>query len=450
MISLRRFLFVSIALLVLAMTLVATLATYYQASHEVEELFDAQLVQNARLIALLSSSNDYQIDPAVMHPTGPGHSYERDVAVQRWSESGELLLASDSVPEMPLSAFAGGLSRSRIGDKDWHVFTQRLPDGEWLMVAESGRARADLVQGAALAVIAPFLVTIPLVLVLVTAAIGRGLRPLSALVSAVRARDHSNLHSLNTPAARVRELAPLESALNDLLAQLQDALLREKRFTADAAHELRTLLTVLKLHADNARTLADPAEVQASLEKLQAGVARATRMVAQLLALARIDPLQAGDAQGRTLVLPVLRQSLADLMPLAEARHQQLELCDQVAGDQAAKVTVRLHAEALDILVRNLVENALRYSPQGGAVQVTVKVDAGWVQIVVEDDGDGVPLALAARVTERFFRGHQDGYGAGLGLSIVSRIVQLGGGSLQFLPRSASARARVEANLRRG
>lgn len=442
MMSMRRFLFVSIALLVAAMTLVATAATYLQAYHEVDELFDAQLVQNARLIALLSSDNDYALDPAVMHATGPGHSYERYVAVQRWSNDGTLVLASDSVPEIPLSEFNGGLTRNQIGNKDWHVFTQQLPNGDWLMVAESGRARAELVEGAALAVVVPFLIAIPVVLLLVTIAIRRGLRPLSQLAAAVRLRDHRNLHALNTPAAQVRELAPMELALNELLAQLQDVLAREQRFTADAAHELRTLLTVLKLHADNARSLADPVEVRASLDNLQVGVTRATRMVAQLLSLARIDPQGVESLQKRTAVLPVLRQSMADLTPMAETRGQTLEL-----ADQAASAEVNVRAEALDILLRNLIENALRYSPDKGRVDVDVTLHDSWVVISIEDDGEGVPEELSQRVTERFFRGHQDGYGAGLGLSIVSRILQLVGGSIRFVPRTSAGRACVRVNL---
>lgn len=442
MISIRRFLLVAIASVVIGTTVIVTLATYFRAYHEVDELFDAQLVQNARLIALLSSDKNYQLDPTVMHKSGPGHAYERYIAVQRWSNDGQLLLASESVPEKPLAAFEPGLSRTRIDDAQWHVFTQQLPNTEWLMVAEAGRARADLVRGSALAVVAPFLIAIPVLLLLVAAAIRRGLQPLSVLLASVRERDHHNLQPLDTAARNVRELAPLEMAINSLMMQLQDALSREQRFTADAAHELRTLLTVLKLHADNARTLKDPEEVRLSLLQLQAGVDRATRMVAQLLALARIDPQSHDALLQTTSVLPVVRQVLADLMPLAGKRAQSVLL------DEAADTAnVALRSEALDILLRNLVENALRYSPSGSEVQVAVSRHAQSVDITVQDEGEGISAELSERVQERFFRGHHDSQGAGLGLSIVSRILQLAGGSLSFSPKAEGQSAHVVVTL---
>ena len=444
MISIQRFLFLSVALLILVASVLVSVMTYSQAYHEVDELFDAQLVQNARLIALLSSDEDGEVDPAIMHAGGISHHFEHYVAVQRWSADGNLILASESVPETPLAAFKSGLSTNTIGGGEWHVFTQQLPSGEWLMVAQSGRARSELVEGAALAVISPFLIAIPVVLLLVIVAIRRGLRPLSALMTAVRARDPANLHALDTAASQVRELAPLEHAINQLLAQLQEALAREQRFTADAAHELRTLLTVLKLHADNARNLKDPREVQVSLTQLQAGVDRATRMVAQLLALARIDPQERGALLRETPVLPAVREVLADLTPLAETRQQVLQL-----EEAAQAVSVKLRVEALDILTRNLVENALRYSPSGGSVRVNVRSIGNQVAIEVIDEGEGVGAELAGRVTERFFRGQPDGGGAGLGLSIVSRILQLSGGELSFRARSASHPACVTVLLPR-
>lgn len=441
--SIQRFLSWSIALLVFAASAVAMMAAYWQAYHEVDELFDAQLVQHTRVIALLSASAQMSnLDPAVMHSVGPGHPYERYVAIQRWNASGDtLLLSSESAPEKRLAPLAQGLSVSRWPDGVWHVFTVRLPTNEWLMVAENGQARRELAQGSAVAIIAPFLVVIPLVLLLVTWVIRRGLRPLVDLQQAVSKRGDTNLEPLRTSARAVSELAPLELAISGLLDQLQGALAREQRFTADAAHELRTLLTVLKLHADNARTLTDPNEVAESLKQLQSGVERATRMVAQLLDLARVDPQNRGALLARTAVAPAARQVMADLMPLASKRDQSLFFD---APDQA--VFVHLKEEALHILLRNLVENALRYSPEQSCVEVRLSVADQSAEISIIDAGSGVSEDMAARVTERFFRGHHDGLGAGLGLSIVARIVELGGGKLAFHPASARP-ARVTVTL---
>lgn len=444
MISIRRFLLVAIAVVMAGTSVVATVFTYVEAYHEVDELFDAHLAQQGRILALLAESSAGQLDPAIMHPSSPGHFYERYVAIQRWSEEGALLLASASVPEVPLASFAAGLSRTEIKGDRWHVFTQRLSNGDWLMVAEGARAREELVHGAALAVVMPFLVAVPLALLLMTLVIRAGLRPLSSLQRAVRSRDSSNLQPLQTSASNVAELAPLERAINGLMAQVMAALAREQRFTADAAHELRTLLTVLKLHAHNAANLKNREDVQASLAQLQAGVDRATRMVSQLLSLARLDPQDADALKQKALLLPVVRQVLADLTPMAERRRQNLE-CEGVE----ASLSVLLRREALDILLRNLVENALRYSPADTDVSVSATTADDRVKIIVEDEGEGVSAEQAERVLERFYRGRQDGQGAGLGLSIVSRILTLAGGELLFIPRDSTQKARVVVTLPR-
>ena len=240
-----------------------------------------------------------------------------------------------------------------------------------------------------------------------------------------------------------RELKPVAEALNHLLGRLEEALAREQRFTADAAHELRTLLAVRKLHSENARRLADPDEANHALEQLDAGVERATRMVNQLLALARLDPEEDVAISGPCVVAPVARQVLADVHPLASERGQHLELDEQAAG-----LRVRLREEALEILLRNLVENALRYSPGGGEVRVTIRRDgAGRVELEVRDDGEGVPPELAWRVRERFYRGTREGSGVGLGLAIVERILELAGGAITFEQRDGEHRARVRVTL---
>lgn len=444
MMSIRRFLLVAIAVVMAGTSVVVALATYVEAYDEVDELFDGHLAQQGRILALLAESSAGQLDPAILHASSPGHYYERYVAIQRWSAEGSLLLASASVPEVPLANFAAGLSRTDINGDRWHVFTQRLSNGDWLMVAEGARAREELVHGAALAVVTPFLVAVPLALLLMTLVIRAGLRPLSSLQRAVRSRDSSNLQPLQTSASNVAELAPLERAINGLMEQVMAALAREQRFTADAAHELRTLLTVLKLHAHNAANLKNREDIEASLAQLQAGVDRATRMVSQLLSLARLDPQDAGALKQEAVLLPVVRQVLADLTPMAERRRQNLE-CEGVAPS----LSVLLRREALDILLRNLVENALRYSPAGTDVSVWAMTVGDRVQITVEDEGEGVSADQAERVLERFYRGHQDGQGAGLGLSIVSRILTLAGGDLLFMPRDSSQKARVVVTLPR-
>lgn len=439
--SMRRFLLVSLVGAISGLGLLVTAAVYRQAFHEVEELFDAQLAQNGRLLSLILSTQTGSMDPFVLPHTGAGHKYERYVSVQRFSARGDLLMSTIAMPSEPLAPFEAGLSRRRHGDRIWHVFAQQLPDRGWLLVGEEEHVREELAREIALVMVAPYLLAVPLVLLLVWLALGRGMRPLATLAQIVSRRDDQRLDPIETGIA-VEELAPLVTALNELFARVRDAMAREQRFTADAAHELRTLLAVLKLHAENARFLTDPQERQASLDSLQQGVDRATHMVAQLLALARLDPAADSPAGVQvTPVAPVCRQVLADLAPEAERRGQQL------GASMDEHCQVALPAAALDILMRNLVNNALAYGPEGGGVDIEVTAAGPMVRLAVSDDGDGISPESAGRVCERFYRGHTDVAGAGLGLSIVSRLVELAGGTLRFSARSAGQRASVVVEL---
>ena len=438
--SIRRFLFLSLMLSVSGAGLVATWSVYLQAYHEVEELFDAQLVQNGRLLAVLLGSDEVRLDPLVLPRVGAGHKYERFVALQRYAADGELLLTSPSMPAEALAPFEPGLSSRHHGGKQWYVYTQRMPDGGWLLVGEEEHVRVELAREVARVMAAPYLLFVPLILLFVWLALRRGLRPLERLTEALAERDDRNLAALPVQ-SDVAEIRPLVRALNDLLQRLEKALAREQRFTADAAHELRTLLAVLKLHAENARSLADEGERNLSLSRLQAGVDRATRMVTQLLAMARLDPEPGQVARGSLLAAPVCRQVLADLTPLADERGQLL------APDLDEQVRVTLSEEMLTMLVRNLVENALRYGPAQATVALQLTQEPEVVVLTVADEGEGVPADLADRVCERFYRGHHDAPGAGLGLSIVRRIVELAGGSLVFRQRSDAGTAAVEARL---
>ena len=216
------------------------------------------------------------------------------------------------------------------------------------------------------------------------------------------------------------EVAPLVEELNALLARLGEALERQKRFTADAAHELRSPLTALAMQLDLAARAASPADSRAALNGLRAGVKRATRLVEQLLTVARLEP-EAARAQFRTVDLAgVAAGAIAEVEPFAEAKRIELRLgrMDKapVLGDEAA----------LGTLVRNLVDNAVRYTPAGGRVSIAVHADGEAARLSVEDSGPGIPLAERERVFDRFYRVlGSGGEGSGLGLAIVREIARL-------------------------
>ncbi|WP_313329302.1 sensor histidine kinase, partial [Stutzerimonas balearica] len=224
-----------------------------------------------------------------------------------------------------------------------------------------------------------------------------------------------------------RELEPVAASLNRLLQQVHQLLEREKRFIADAAHELRTPLAVLRIHAQNALQAEQPEDREQALQQLLAGVDRTTRVVAQLLTLARLEP----SAQRLRLealdLLPLCRETLAELTPLALARGQELTL----EADESADYQLTGDAAALSTLLQNLVSNALQYTPAGGQIQVGLQATDDAIMLRVDDSGPGVPVEQRDKLFERFYR-QGDGQGAGLGLAIVARIVELHGASIQL------------------
>ena len=429
MFSIRRFLLVTLTLIVLAAGAVTALVVYRFAWHEVEELFDAQLVQHGRLLAgwLEESGAERNLTAQALPVTG--HRYERYVAVQHVSADGALLFSAPPSLDQVLAPLQPGVSVQSASARRWHVFVQPLRDGSWLMVAEEEHVRDELSGEATVAIIAPLLLTWPLLMLAVIWALQRGLRPLTKLEEALRGRHEKHLAALEY-GSEIRELALLVAELNRLFARIDEVLAREKRFTDDAAHELRTLLSVLKLHAGNAREAASADEQQHALTQLLAGIGRAERTVLQLLSLARLEAEVARRGEP-VLIMPAVRQVLADMMALAEQDHQQL-LLDAGAVDQ---LRVALSAELLDMLLRNLVDNACRYSPPGSEIAVRVHDDGGMVEIRVEDGGSGLSADLRERAGERFLRGDHSLPGTGLGLSIVRRILAVCGGSMDFQPR---------------
>ncbi|MFG6139335.1 ATP-binding protein [Halomonas sp. B23F22_10] len=423
-----------IVLLVVALCMLAIGVTSYRdAAHEVEELFDARLAQQARLLeglvraplpearreGLLAS-----LDGALRRDapgTDDGHRYEGKVAFQAWRGE-RLLLRSAGAPTAPFTERRAGYGDETLKGHKWRVFA--LGDGDLrVLVGERGDVRGELVRGIALRTLVPDLLGLPALGALLWWAIGWGLRPLSRLAAQIEARDPHRLKPLpDDPLPR--ELATIVGALNGLLARIRALRSREKRFIADAAHELRTPLTVLDLHAQNALATEDPADRREALTLLRDGLARATRLVGQLLTLARLDPEQEGAPDQRIDLLREVRESLAELMPLATDHGQSLHL---EADD--ADWTLTTEPGAVTTLIKNLVGNAIRHSPAGSRIDVALTAQARALMLQVDDSGPGIPEASRQQALARFHRGGS-GAGAGLGLSIVDRLVQRHGGRL--------------------
>jgi two-component system OmpR family sensor kinase len=289
-----------------------------------------------------------------------------------------------------------------------------------IQVAQPMSVRQQRAAELALQTLKPFALLLPVLALLIWLAVGHALEPLQRLTALVKARRVNALDSL--PDTRLPdEVQPLVSALNDLLGRLRAALERERAFMADAAHELRTPLTALHLQMGMLARASGDAERAAAMETLSAGVQRAIRLVEQMLALARQEPR--AEAQRVAVRLDDLaRQVVAELVPLADAGRIDL-------GVSAAQpASVHGDPDALRTLLRNLVDNAVRYTPAGGRVDVSVEEAAGdtrGARLTVSDDGPGIPPAERERVFDRFYRRAGTAPpGSGLGLSIVRTIAE--------------------------
>ncbi|UYG07619.1 ATP-binding protein [Halomonas sp. M4R1S46] len=447
-----------IVLLVFGLSmLVIGVTSYRDAAHEVEELFDARLTQNARLLeglmraplpeerrdALLASLESALQRADQADQRIAGHRYESKLTFQVW-RGDTLLLRSASAPPRPFTPLRDGYEDVQLDDNDWRVYALSGPDdGLRVLVGEREDVRGELVRLIALRTLMSDLVGLPVLALLLWWAIGWGLRPLSRMADQIRSRDPQHLPPLPT-SPLPRELATIAGALNRLLERIRDMRTREKRFIADAAHELRTPLAVLDLHAQNALATQDPDDRREALTQLRDGVARATRLVTQLLTLARLDPEQEADATGQPVdLLHETREALAELMPLAADRGQDIRL----DADEGADWGLIAEPGAIGTLVQNLVGNALQHSPQGARVRVSLTARAHHLGLSVDDQGSGIPPARRAQALERFHRAGP-GAGAGLGLSIVDRLVQRHGGHLE-LDAAPGGGLRVVARLPR-
>jgi two-component system sensor histidine kinase QseC len=453
----RRTLLLVLGLLGLTLSLISYWS-YTDARHEVEEVFDAELLQTARLVAGLVGRDmpsaerealQATLDEAISGQDTMGqagvdaHQYEGKLGLLVMDGQGGALLHSAGSPvsafdQLPLAQFratapslaaaavptlAGVAAGFRDADLNQHAWRLLLlhdrADDLWILVGERADVRGELAAKIALRSLVPDLLGLPLVALLVWLAVGWGLSPLDRMVRLLKSRAPDSLSPLVVGPVPV-ELEAMVASINRLMVQANELLARERRFLAYAAHELRTPLTVLRIQAHNAAHAPDATDRGAALKQLDSSVLRATRVVEQLLTLARLEPGAAElDLQPVNMLVQV-REQLAELTPLALGRQQELTL--EASGQDDWQLLVDAHC--LDVLLQNLVSNAVQHTPEGGQVVVCLQAEPDAVSLCVQDSGPGVPAAQRSQVFEPFFR-QGPAQGAGLGLAIVARIVEL-------------------------
>ncbi|GBG15647.1 two-component system, OmpR family, sensor histidine kinase QseC [Novimethylophilus kurashikiensis] len=406
--------------------------SHIEARAEVDKLFDAQLAQSAQILIGTAGHELYERLEQGSDEAPPLHEYEQKIAFQIW-EGNHLLLRSPIAPLNAMAAPMPGYSNVPIGGETWRVFTYRDPDQTLVIQAgEPMNAREALARHIALRMFLPSLAALPLLALAIWAAVSGGLLPLRRLKAEVARREVDRLDPLSMQGVP-DEVAPLAAALNDLFSRLERAFETERRFTADAAHELRTPLAALKIQAQVALRAAEDEARTNALKNVIHGVDRATHLVEQLLTLARVDPDAAATEHVPVNLHTLAASSLADIAPMAQARHIELAL------ENDAPCIIQGNAAQLSVLLRNLLDNAIRYTPEGGQVIVAL-IDHPHPTLEVRDTGPGIPEAERSRVLERFYRVTGNAAeGSGLGLSIVRRIAELHHAELTLsLPSSGS------------
>lgn len=401
-----------------------------RARTEVNELFDTEMIR----LTLQVQATLMGLDRAKGNPPSPAMSQEadlEDLAIAVWDHQGKVLLSDREGTQLPLLADAVGFVELTLQQQLWRVYYLQAPNREWLVAAgQKVSERDELVWGLVESQLLPWLLTLPVLLLAMAWAVRQALNPMRALAHELQQRTADDLQPIPSQQAPA-EIRPLLQAMNGLFGRIDATLARERRFTADAAHELRTPLAVLSAQWEvmqGART--EPERAQAA-GKLTAGMSRMTRLVDQLLRLSR---LEATDVLGRAEPLDwceLAEQAMSDTLALAERR--QIELACEWPPEPQNPPDWRGDGQLLAVLLRNLLDNAVRYAPEGSTVTLRFTPTS----LSVENGGLARPVEQLQRLGERFYR--PDGQaepGSGLGVSIAQRIAALHGLVLRYHPQA--------------
>ncbi|WP_029620039.1 ATP-binding protein [Pseudorhizobium marinum] len=438
--SIRTRLFVILLATTGAVWLFAAAWIYASTQAEVERVLDARLMEAARMVSSLIT--DHRIDPAVAAdaatvsaPPPPfeeaGDSYSRQLSCQIWSLQGSLVSRSESAPAASLASHMSGFEETEIDGERWRVYAVVNPTlGVRVLVGDSLEIRDRLIGDVIKGLLLPGIVILPILAALIWLSVGRGLAPLTRIAEGLAGRSASELHPVDDGSVP-REVRPVIRALNSLFGRVAEARDRERSFTAYAAHELKTPLAGLKTQAQIALRTDDLKVQRDALSRISTSVDRTSRMVRQLIDLATVDAAQGVATDEPVDVAALLGEIASELEAQLAANDARVavELGDrtqQPAILRSDRVLVRL-------AIRNLLENAIQHSPQGGDVRCRVAVLGNTVVVEILDEGPGIAAADETRATERFYRGTKaHGHGSGLGLSIVQMALDRLGGSLAF------------------
>ena len=404
--SIRRKLLFTLIFTELLAGIVAAWASFYTAQSQFDQFLDSELKQMATALAKRGN-----IPPSSL--TLVGSNPEHRILVQVYESGSNSLFLSAKTSPFPILE-REGFSDIQYEGAAWRVFTTTA-GSEIIEVGQPESVRVSLAASASLEILQPLLILLPLTAIIVWLIVGQGLAPLDRTARSVASRSPESLKPISTEGLPA-ELRGLVNAINSLMARLSASLESQRRFASDAAHELRTPLTAIKLQAQLAK----------NLSRLDEGISRATHLIEQLLTIARLDPDSARRPFERISIGELLSTVQHDLEPIAGEKSITITAAP-------SDLTIRGMKDALLMMVTNLTDNAIKYTQEGGRIELTALQDGSRILVRVSDNGPGIPEKDRARVFERFYRAlgtHVSGNG--LGLAIVQRIAEIHHGHIDI------------------
>lgn len=437
MYSLKRLLLFSLLSTSVLIWIITAYVDYTSTKTETAALFDAELAQSAKVLDSLiegflqqhSLSRHWEEKKAVivLPSSTIGHRYEKKIAFQLTSKKYGLILRSDSAPAFPLSNITNGYSQTSIDQHLWYVFSLSDADDDYIIhVGQRNEIRRQLITDISKHSITQLLIRLPISAMLIWLIVGYSLKPVEQLAKQLSQRKASYLKQL--PSEKLpKELIPVVDGLNKLFSRLEQAFENERRFTADAAHELKTPLAGLRTQAQVALKTTDEKVRTQALKHIEQVIERMSHILQQLLTLAQIEADADFLIKQDCNLTQLLIQISGELEPSAYQRKIELTLLD----DQ--QLFISANSALIEILIRNLITNAIKYTPAGGQIQISMNNSYNTPQFCIEDSGPGIAETDYEQVFKRFHRNIETAnstQGSGLGLSIAERIVNLHHGKI--------------------
>jgi len=403
--SLRRQLTAWFTLLLISFGLLGGVGAYIAAQQDPDNFLDDQMREIA--LDIVGSVDDLAQMPA------PPLSKSDMIVVQAWDSGGRLLKSFPHGFDLPRQ-MRTGFSDFTTPDGSWRSYTWVLDDGT-VQVSQQARVRRELAVKAALPALVTTFLLIPISWLLVRWVVGRILSPVDHLTRQLLARTPDSTQVLSSPDIP-GEIAPLVGAMNEALSRVRAMVATQKQFVSNAAHQLRTPLTALRIQVRNLRHSPGHAAAQDILKEMETGILRMSGLTSQLLALARAETQPPDEAPRRAPLAEALQEAIAGVIALAQSKDITL------ASTEAAPVMVRAEPHDLVMLLSNLLDNAVRYTPRNGRIELSSHPEGAAVTVEIADTGPGIPDELIGRVFDPFMRADREQEGTGLGLSIVKAL----------------------------